>query len=463
MAHKITANPKDGRVRVDPPVETRFGRESEIKTEKIGCTDPKLALRPGTMIEKGDPNFRVMRYAPDLPGLGNRTPSIADNPYNFVALASGEPWLEQPPHASHETWVGNSGIIRISAKAMAPVFVPEGFPFTPKNNEEAAEMRKEKRRFFHMRRAGGPGEHYAIPGASLKGVIRSAVEALANDRLGAFNRDFYSRPIPYRRRVYRAGLINRMTSAGYTVREVAIHYLNRNDPRWKGRLAAGIPAGFTYDLDSRQKFKKVAVPGTAYSGVPSDVRPFEANLLVAATANHDWTDVIVERGSKVVTLPQHVIDTYTRNLDHPHFEQHYKTFEDEHKKTGSRHPPKAHYPAGLLSGKSVAPFRKGLEVKSGELIFFTVDGRGDIDSFGKNVNYLWPARHSVKDLAKPFLRDPEKDPLSLSHALGMAERMFGFSAPHKDLIPTAGKCGSRRCGGRQSIRPHRPWNSNYPR
>jgi len=57
--------------------------------------------------------------------------------------------------------------------------------------------------FYWLRRwdssASEPFPTEAIPGSSLKGALRSMVEALTNDRFGAVSdRDYYEKPIPYR-------------------------------------------------------------------------------------------------------------------------------------------------------------------------------------------------------------------------------------------------------------------------
>jgi hypothetical protein len=93
---------------------------------------------------------------------------------------------------------------------------------------------------------------------------------------------------------------------------------------------------------------------------------------------------------------------------------------------------------GALTGERfqsqiIAP----LELAEGDEIYFTRSGRR-ITSFGKNVNYLWPAVYSVAELAGEY---KPKTELGLGDPLGLAERLFGFSGKHvkEESHPFRGK------------------------
>jgi CRISPR-associated protein (TIGR03986 family) len=423
MSNRITGLTNDKkRILVTPDVGDR---PITLEIEKTQATDRALALRVGAEIDKPKPGAKVTKFG-NIPPLTGQEPDIDRNPYNFVAFAGQKPWLINPPkpptppegqreaqpeHIGHDEWKEGyfSGRIRFSMKALSPVFVPEGYPWA----EEAD--RDQVRRFGRMRRAAEIEEQYAIAGASLKGLLRSSVEALANDRFGAINEEFYEKPIPYRRRCFQGGIVEAADPDGsYQVHAIEYDYVDES--RFPKPFD---PNNFTYDRDPYEKqkhYKNVAIPGTTYNPLPGDTRAFKANLLWQPPANHLWTYIVITKKANLYTLPAAVVETYRDNIDHKHYEQHLADHSSAYKST-------------LPPLDSVKKDLKSIVL--GDIVYFTFPkGTNVIDSFGKNVNYLWPASKSVKDLAGPFMRSP-KDPLGLTHRLGLAERMFGFVAPHE--------------------------------
>jgi CRISPR-associated protein (TIGR03986 family) len=438
MAHRILGAQGE-LVRVSPPVPDRDRNPSNtLKKESIAVTDQTVGLLPGTEIEKGDPNYFVVKYAPSIPLLGGQAPSLAQNPYNFVEMPAGDPWLDQPEagccHAGHDRWKPQlcSGRIRFALAARTPVFVPKAHEGPAAASEDPDGQPVE---FFQLHRPGHAEPQFAIHGASLKGVLRSNVEALANDRLGCFNPSF-EQPIPYRRRVYADGATTPrvQASAGvlvyrddkvWHVEEVAIDYLNANDPAWRGKLPTNPTAGNFAYTSADVSHRKVAMPGAGY--IATDVRPFRGNLLWTTNTTHKYTHVILRRTRQMYQLPKRVAEYYDRNLQHSHYANHYKEADKKLRDTRA-----FRYTGPMPPLDRIEKDLKRMD--TGELIYFTwfqaTPSIRGITSFGKNINYIWPAAHSVKELAKPYVRE-ETDPLHLKDPLGLADRMFGFSAKHK--------------------------------
>ncbi len=213
---------------------------------------------------------------------------------------------------------------------------------------------------------------------------------------------------------------------------------NQFEPPARGE---SVPYTAVYrDTDQRgnRDRKFYAVRGNSDSATVDDVLEFRGNLLYAPTPTsfHPYSHVIIRRTTERISFgetvvktegsvkTESVVETYKQNLDHPHYANHCK-----------------HY--GGDSDRYNQPLRKRLELIEGDLVFFTLDNRGRIDSFGKNVNYLWPSRHSVRELVEPFF--PKQD-ISLQEPLSLAERMFGFSGRH--LLDEAGKAVSHPYRGK---------------
>ncbi len=389
MPYKITGRDRD-KLRLDPAANTRDGL---LHKEKVGCTDRALGLREGTEIEKGMPSYDVTRFSNQLPLIGGQKPDIDRNPYNFVSIPQGPPWWadQKEETAGHDVWPsdGYSGRIRFTATARTPVFVPEGFPFGERekgedsDSDEAKEvLRTTPRQFFRWGRVGEDFKRYAIPGSSLKGVLRSGVEALANDRFGAANREFYEKPIPYRRRCFQVGIVERRNPDGsFAVCKVQV------TPAW--------------------------------SGGSGKVLPNRGGLLWLLR-NGKPTTVVVNKTGPYFTLDAKWVKAYQDNLEHEHYKRH---LDAEVKKPAD----KAYVPDPKRTIDGVRSDLARIDVDT--LIYFTADSACNITSFGKNVNYLWPAEKSVQDLAGDYL--PPKDPsYGLGKNLGIAQLLFGFVSDH---------------------------------
>jgi hypothetical protein len=140
------------------------------------------------------------------------------NPYNFVPLADVGPMRERAP--SQEHFEGLSGTIVCRLETLTPFFTPdsaecpdlgasgrpEGEPeersgvkasaFDPDWSEHDPRGQAEHKWFNLLRDGDG---FPLIPGSSLKGVIRSAAEALSNSCLSVFDAAYWPswRPFPH--------------------------------------------------------------------------------------------------------------------------------------------------------------------------------------------------------------------------------------------------------------------------
>lgn len=414
-----------------------------IKLESFRITDRAVALQPGNVFRKAGQAWELAQFADGSvpPGQADCLVHIDRNPYNFVRFAPDSgPWLDAPPavpqtpasgetpppakHAGHARWHSDllHGTLCFTLTPETPLFTPMGEVGSAADGE--ADDRKRNRHFFRLRRHGEEFHRYAIPGSSLKGVLRSLVEAAANDRLGVFNKNDYDQPIPYRRRAFDMGRVSAVTPEEWQVQPMH------------------------------------AVPGSTLAPDPNQ----ELFLLhrVAATP-HLARPMEVDTGARPLTLlesaPNGVAPgkLYRDNLqhEHGHYERHYQNALklDQHVEELQA---KIDDPATAPSERRAATEERDLLVKrqyqslpqdggapltgdrfrnqiiaplklaDGDQIYFTRNG-GTITSFGKNVNYLWPAAHSVADLAGEY---KPKTELGLGDALGLAERLFGFSGKH---------------------------------
>lgn len=384
MPHKITA--VNGElVDVDPPVKGR----AQLKREKFGVTDPALALLAGTEFEQGIPTNYITKFEPNLAKeIGKSEPTVDTNPFNFVAFAAPRPWLfaagasKDDPNEQwgHDTLKGYSGTIQFTATTRTPCFIPEGFPFQDSDVARPDMLRQIDRRFFRLRDSND-ASRYAIPGASFKGALRAAVEAISNSRLGVMDDKIFDRFAHlYRRRVFRVGrLASPLPNGGWNVQE----------------LRPNLDGGGSIRTDNLQG-------------------------LLAALARNKNPNRYLNPGSDTFTLPAELAAQYVANADHPHFERHWL---NEQENAAKRQP--EHFYA-----KSFNKNNYNAEIKTlnqNDVIYFSVDGR-KIVNFGKNMNYLWPAQKSLRDLAGPFA--PRGDAAKLDQYTDMAEYLFGFNGKH---------------------------------
>ncbi len=410
--------PRRARIVTSNDKSVTLSNREAVLPEKINVTDKALGLAVGNeLVQEGKGPWQVERFAASIPILGGRDVSIDDNPYNFVPL--GDSPTEYPgPHPDHGAVAKGalSGSISLTLLTQTPVFVPEGFPFRTDEKNRAAH-RAIPRHFFRMKNAAGE-LRYAIPGSGLKGAIRSAFEAVTNSHFGAVSDGDYSKRLPYRRRVFQnTGVLESKDEYGnWTVRKVDVHYLEA--ATWGART---LRKGNDYKLIPGG-FKKIAEPGTGVVAA-EDARPYRANLLNQPPASgkekgqHKYSHTVLTKPGETFVLPGKVVSDYLANLESPHYRKHYD-------KSNSLTPAKRPYKALPLFPVVMAELA---ELAPGTLIYFTSSNL-TITTFGKNVNYMWPASQSVGDLCWKFYPLVQR---SLEQNLSLAERVFGFAGEHK--------------------------------
>lgn len=384
-----------------------------LDPEKFQGGERWSALRDGNILEDGDGRgtYKLREIVPPPPGSTSGSPDIDRNPYNFVRLAAQKPWLEeanpkQGKHAGHKVWNPSllHGHIDLTLIALNPVFFPAWVARSGDSDDADENDDNPSRQFYTLRKREAEGHvcHCAIPGSSLKGVLRSMVEALSNDRFGAIgDPTIYALKMPYRRRAYQLGK--------------AI----KENGKW-----------YVYPLPSRGR-------GTYPSGLL---------WLDATHRGREFESALREK----VLLPEPVIATYNSNLEHPHFQRHLKIAWTKRRPRYANGAlakflgvnPNANWDSLGFSADTVrTKIVEHLSFPSQgngpvEIYFTHRDGR--VDSFGRNVNYLWPSLWSVADLCGDWfpptkeLSLPNNPQRGLKMPLGLAERMFGFAADHNE-------------------------------
>ncbi|MEM5787844.1 MAG: TIGR03986 family CRISPR-associated RAMP protein [Syntrophobacteraceae bacterium] len=416
------------RIQYDPPLDERDAGRKENR--QFQATDPALAFQVGNTLAKGSrgqpPGLAITSFG-EIQGVAGQKTEVHRNPYNFVELAGEKPWFYDPEHPNHSYWIANniSGIINFTAKAETPIFVPEGFPFLPeqcadKNKTEAQKKTLSRvcRRFCRMRNREDK-ILYAIHGSSLKGVVRSAVEALSNSRMGVVNKNFYSYPIVYRRRCFN------------TRNEIHFGIATRTNGKWKitkaleGYVRNDSPLLGRWNI-SWEGFRPIAVDDPMGPYGPGKAVKYTSGLL-------NWFDMpgkyfwrMISATGDTINLPDNIVERYHDLLKSPHFPRHFEEF----MRQGNERP------GGKVYDNSKSPsfdqIISNMGLQDEDLIYFTsvLDSKGEevVTTFGKNVNYLWPSETAVADLGKEYF---PKEEISLQDRLSMAERLFGFSGKHR--------------------------------
>ncbi len=250
-----------GRIPLHGKVERVLTSEGggSIEVTKFQATDRALGLAAGNGYEAPRQPYRILTWGPHVAPVAG-SPKIDDNPYNFVPLGSGGPWLEQPEHPNHGTQADGqlTGWIDYTITPETPLFVPEGFP-------SKAESGNQTVRHFCRLHNEKDELRYAIPGSSLKGVVRSEVEAITNSLFGAADRKAHETRHLYRRRALRtAGIVENCETEPWPVRSVDVVYLDLRD--WGTN---GFPVGTPYKVVAKWNGEWTS----KFRAVPCDYQP----------------------------------------------------------------------------------------------------------------------------------------------------------------------------------------------
>ena len=385
-------------------------RDRPIKVESLKITDRFLAARPGSTFNPNS-EMELLQYAQDVSeGLAGK-PDIDENPYNFAPWIAPNPSdAEAPRAATHDEMRPNrlSGAIEVEFTARTPVFVPVG-EIREQSSTVTTEGRSQPQDFFHC--WDGNCERYAIPGASVKGIVRSLFETLTNSRAGVTDESALGNPPLYRRRAYQLFKITKLPSgAGKPGKVEQCDYgLHDDAGKWNHRTNR-LPC---------------PVPGNGIQETN-----FAANLFWVDPRNHThrWKKIRYKPNGKAFELHSDTIEHFKSMKEHPHLEAHGGS--SGNAANASR---KSYQLPPDFSNVKVRLF----ELKVGDLIF-GIPRNGRLHCFGRNVNFLWPAgRTAVGMMGKFSARAPDMSKLDGSDP---AEATFGFAGTHRgDSHPFRGR------------------------
>jgi CRISPR-associated protein (TIGR03986 family) len=153
----------------------------------------------GSSARLGAPTQPIQRLRPTPVGLSAPMPQPASsgrsyrflNPYNFVRWSrlpqifddADTPLLARCEPPPHDRYVGLSGKIVCQLEAVSPLFISDSELLEPSQRDK--EQGHKTFRFFHY--DFGTGEEPALPASSLRGMIRSAFEAVTNSCYAHFD------------------------------------------------------------------------------------------------------------------------------------------------------------------------------------------------------------------------------------------------------------------------------------
>ena len=335
---------------------------------------------------------------------------LDNNPYNFAEWEGDSPWSSPEPHlqgAQHDHWCPEriSGTITLNLEACSPIFVPEGTLL------DAADRRV--RRFWRcgVDQQGQP--RYAIPGSSVKGVIRTLVETLTNSALTIVNEADYSEPIAYRRRSADLWVITGIAAHGGL-------QLERHEARFAYQDAAGV-----------WRYRGNLAP----TAPPTRDIPLRANLLWTPAHTHSWTTLRTRPTGIMATVPPDRVARYRAYID--------KSLAIKSHRKRVRDLDGAHMPHNYLSlpaEERDAVFegrKRDLKLLSvGDYVFGIPEDdtmpstvARTLACFGKNVNFMWADEKSPRDLAGNFYPKDEQA-LTLADA-DIAHATFGFAGSYR--------------------------------
>ena len=428
----------------DPHPADKHGEPRLLNVDSLKITDRFLAAREGATFDSR--NMALVRFADDVVGMGlPQEPNIDRNPYNFVPWSdegqpssvpwsdegqpSSVPWsdegqpgsAERPQDATHDRISDErlSGQIAVTFTAQTPIFVPEG-QLPPKKGDPdgGGDVDGTPLRFFHC--WNGTCDRYAIPGASVKGAVRSLFEALTNSRagvtddsaLGSLGKgDRYCAPL-YRRRATRLFQVISAPHGSGPIKVKECEYV------WYGRNGRVRQQSKNFDPNQPTQIKN----------------DWRANLFWVEPAKHCHGETIgFYLTKREFTLTPEVLQRFRSMKGHPHLKRH-----------GGKSGNATSVPPA--NGMYKPPVPEYSEIESDlfrlhkcDFIFGIPAATGSfLRCFGKNVNFLWPGAASPLQMMGlrhtkgrgPFAsRRPDEQQLKGSDP---AEATFGFAGKHTD-------------------------------
>jgi CRISPR-associated protein (TIGR03986 family) len=363
---------------------------------------------------------------------------VAHAPFNFVPANDPIPW--PIPGTEREKQPTYSGSISVQLTALEPLLVG--------GKQEDGQPR----RFF--RRDG----KLCIPGSSIKGVVRSMVEALSISALGPVNaRTVFFRDL--NNQSYLKRFVDNESDPGISIYRSRAGYLRKRDGRWeilpcdwaKVSYQTLVNAGIRYTNQRGKPADRVRAllnDAKAVQGIGGRVpdlgdhrhpKPWNQGLTLRYRR---LQSVVVGGDGRLVTAG----DMQTRHFETVLYPPHttaqpvdVQHLWDDFEEWLQQHKPRQNLLKELRSTQAAAYYKHGIPV-------FWIEGAGStrekprVGAFGFCQLFCVPYRYSVEALTGS--RDPY-EPLSL------AERIFGFA----DLrvaekgISRRGRvsCGAARC------------------
>ena len=390
------------------------GRPRRLTVDSLKVADRFVAVRRNASFTLGR-ETTLVAYAQDVVSMGlSNAPDIDDNPYNFVPWIGYAPYnAESAAEAAHdkERKTRLSGRLTVIFTARTPIFVPEGQLKETDSNDGNTSNRSNEQDFFHC--WDGKCDRYAIPGASVKGAIRSLFEALTNSRAGVTDHNALEWPPLYRRRSSRLFKIVSMP--------------NGNVPGKLQECTYGLCDGNGTPCETR-RHERERMRATGYDNSHSSIemRDWRANLFWVGSQEHQHGQKKRIRFHPMNKPPLNLSDDTVYRFESMQGHPHLRT-----------HPANASAAAKPAYNGSAPPYSK-IEKRLFDLdvgdIVFGIPNRGrqetELQCFGKNVNFLWPGAKSplemMDDLAEP---DPQDQQLSTSDP---AQVTFGFAGKHSE-------------------------------
>ena len=406
--HTVTGYTQDGEGLEFYPSHQTKDRHGNlpVKVESLKVTDRFLAARPGSVYVKTGRDLKLVQYDPDVSQGLKREPDIDENPYNFVPWIASEPSnAECPPDdATHDEMRPSrfSGSIVVTFTARTPVFVPIGEIREPSSTDTTGGA-SQPQDFFHC--WDGRCEKYAIPGASVKGVVRSLFEALTNSRAGVTDESALRKPPLYRRRAFRLFKITQKPSGPEKCGKVqeCDYGLSDDHGNWNPKTKTDLP-----DPAQNNKVKEI---------------DFSANLFWVGSKKHKhrWKRIRYKPNGKIFDLHLDTMKRFLSMEEHPHLEAHGGPSGNA---ASASRPSYCRPPPNYSSVKD-----RLFKLCVGDLVF-GIPRNGRLHCFGRNVNFLWPADRSALELMGKFAsRKPENQGLQGSDP---SEATFGFAGAHGD-------------------------------
>lgn len=113
------------------------------------------------------------------------------NPYNFVRQGPNPREEHYREYARLDHYEGRSGRIEFTLQNLSPLFIadPEGTTYHLKPEQENAPNETNEPKYHKVADFFNVNDVLAIPGTSIKGMIRSVAEAISNSSFGVFTPD----------------------------------------------------------------------------------------------------------------------------------------------------------------------------------------------------------------------------------------------------------------------------------